>query len=132
GSWWRGTREAINGALPGGNVGGGTGGVRLPPFGRVPAGVATASVLADLLLQASAQAVFALLGAALLLRLVGIWPAGVELAAGLGIAAAALGGFYAVQRYGGARLFDRALAALAVRWPSAGPPAGPRLPEGLA
>src|SRR5262249_34024037 len=57
--------------------------------------------------------------------------AGVELAAGLGIAAAALGGFYAVQRYGGARLFDRALAALAVRWPSAGPAAGLRLQEGL-
>src|SRR5262249_53305702 len=104
---------------------------RLLSFGRVPAGVATASVLADLLLQASAQAVFALLGAALLMQLVGIWPAGVELAAGLGIAAAALGGFYAVQRYCGARLLDRAPAAPAVRWPSAGSAGGLRLQEGL-
>ncbi len=95
------------------------------------AGIATASVFADLLLQASAQAVFALLGAALLMQLTGIWPAGVELAAGLGLAALALGGFYAVQRYGGARVLDRALAALAARWPSAGSVADFRLQEGL-
>jgi putative membrane protein len=124
-------REAINVVLPVANVGGEIVGARLLTFWRVPAGVATASVLADLLLQASAQAVFALLGAALLMQLIGIWPAGAELAAGLGIAAAALGGFYAVQRYGGARLLDRALAALAVRWPSAGPAASWRLQEGL-
>src|SRR6266567_3802827 len=69
--------------------------------------------------------------AALLMQLIGIWPAGVELAAGLGLAALALGGFYAVQRYGGARLLDRALAALAARWPSAGPATDFRLQEGL-
>jgi len=124
-------REAINVVLPVANVGGEIVGARLLTFWRVPAGIATASVLADLLLQASAQAVFALLGAALLMQLIGIWPAGVELAAGLGLAALALGGFYAVQRYGGARLLDRALAALAARWPSAGPATDFRLQEGL-
>jgi len=124
-------REAINVVLPVANVGGEIVGARLLTFWRVPAGIATASVFADLLLQASAQAVFALLGAALLMQLTGIWPAGVELAAGLGLAALALGGFYAVQRYGGARVLDRALAALAARWPSAGSAADFRLQEGL-
>jgi len=117
--------------LPVANVGGEIVGARLLTFWRVPGGIATASVFADLLLQASAQAVFALLGAALLMQLTGIWPAGVELAAGLGLAALALGGFYAVQRYGGARVLDRALAALAARWPSAGSGADFRLQEGL-
>src|SRR5436309_10077119 len=124
-------REAINVVLPVANVGGEIVGARLLTFWHVPAGIATSSVLADLLLQASAQAVFALLGGLLLMQLIGVWPAGVELAAGLGLAAFGLGGFYAVQRYGGARLFDRALAAVAARWPSAGPAPDLRLQEGL-
>src|SRR5262245_46274270 len=45
-------REAINVVLPVANVGGEIVGARLLTFWRVPAGVATASVLADLLLQA--------------------------------------------------------------------------------
>ena len=124
-------REAINVVLPVANVGGEIVGARLLTFWGVPPGIATASVLADLLLQASAQAVFAVLGAALLMQLIGVWPAGVELAAGLVLAALALGGFYAVQRYGGARLLDRGLAGLAARWPSAGPAAEFRLQEGF-
>jgi len=124
-------REAINVVLPVANVGGEIVGARLLTFWRVPAGIATASVLADLLLQASAQAVFALLGGALLMQLIGIWPAGAELAGAVGLAALALGGFYAVQRYGGARLLDRALRAVAARWPSASPAAELRLHEGL-
>jgi glycosyltransferase 2 family protein len=124
-------REAINVVLPVANVGGEIVGARLLTFWRVPGGIATASVLADLLLQASAQAVFALVGGALLMQLIGIWPAGAELGAGLGLAVLALGGFYAAQRYGGARLLDRALAALAARWPSIGPTTDFRLQEGL-
>jgi glycosyltransferase 2 family protein len=124
-------REAINVVLPVANVGGEIVGARLLTFWGVPPGIATASVLADLLLQASAQAVFAVLGAVLLMQLIGVWPAGAELAAGLVLAALALGGFYAVQRYGGARLLDRALAALAARWPSASPATDFRLQEGF-
>lgn len=124
-------REAINVVLPVANVGGEIVGARLLTFWRVPAGIATASVLADLLLQSSAQAVFALVGAALLMQLIGVWPAGAELAAGLSLAALALGGFYVAQRHGGARLLDRALAALAAKWPSIGPAADFRLQEGL-
>ena len=124
-------REAINVVLPVANVGGEIVGARLLTFWRVPAGIAAASVLADLLLQASAQAVFALLGGVLLMRLIGIWPAGAELAAGLGLAVLGLGGFYVVQRYGGARLLDRTLARLAARWPSTGAAAEFRLQEGL-
>jgi glycosyltransferase 2 family protein len=124
-------REAINVVLPVANVGGEIVGARLLTFWRVPAGIAAASVLADLLLQASAQAVFALLGGVLLMQLIGIWPAGIELAAGLGLAVLGLGGFYVVQRYGGARLLDRALAGLAARWPSTGAAADFRLQEGL-
>ena len=124
-------REAINVVLPVANVGGEIVGARLLTFWRVPAGIATASVFADLLLQASAQAVFALLGGALLMQLIGIWPAGAELAGGVGLAVLALGGFYAVQRYGGGRVLDRALGAVAARWPSAGPAAELRLHDGL-
>jgi putative membrane protein len=124
-------REAINVLLPVANVGGEIVGARLLTFWRVPAGIAIASALADLLLQAGAQAVFALVGAVLLVGMVGVWPVGAEVGAGFAVAALALGGFYVVQRHGGARFIDRALVALAARWPSAGAAADLRLHEGL-
>jgi putative membrane protein len=54
------------------------------------------------------------------------WAAG-----GVGISALALGGFYAAQRFGGARLVERALSALARRWPATAPGSDIRLHDSL-
>src|SRR5262249_9557055 len=111
--------ESINVLLPVAAVGGDIVRAMLLKSRGVGAGVAAASTLVDLLLQAAAQALFALVGITLLLHVSG----GAALASwaekGVGAAALALGGFFAAQRFGGARLVERALNALARRWPAA-------------
>jgi putative membrane protein len=89
-------------------------------YWRVKGATAVASVVADLLLQTIAQGLFALLGALLLARLIGVSVVlpGV-LAAGT-LTILALGGFYVVQRHVGARLIDRAFVALSRRLASRG------------
>ena len=108
-------REAVDVLLPVAYVGGGLVGARLLTFWRVPGAVAVAGVVADLLLQTIAQALFALAGALLLARLIG--PAVVLPAVllGIAIATAALGGFYLVQRYAGARFIDRVFMMVSAR-----------------
>lgn len=119
--------EAVNVLLPVAAVGGDVVRARLLNFSGVASGAAAASALVDLLLQAAAQALFALIGVALLMQVAG----GTELASwaarGIGIAALALGGLYAVQRFGGARLIERGFDALARRWPATAPGSGIRL-----
>src|SRR5260370_32919686 len=99
--------EAVSVLLPVARVGGDVVRARLLIFSGVAGGVAAASALADLLLQAAAQALFALIGVALLMQVAG----GTELASwaarGVGIAALALGGFCAVQRLRGAPIVAR-------------------------
>ena len=124
-------REAVNVMLPVATVGGDIVRARLLNFSGVSGGVAAASALIDLLLEAAAQALFALIGVALLMQVAG----GTEIASwaarGVGIAALALGGFYAVQRFGGARLIERGFDALAHRWPATAPGSGIRLHRSL-
>src|SRR5260221_3973111 len=124
-------REAVNVMLPVATVGGDIVRARLLNFSGVSGGVAAASALIDLLLQAGAQALFASIGVALLMQVAG----GTELASwaarGVGIAALALGGFYAVQRFGGARIVERGLDALSRRWPATAPGSSIRLHESL-
>jgi putative membrane protein len=119
--------EAVNVLLPVAAVGGDIVRARLLNFSGVAGGVAAASALVDLLLQAAAQALFALIGIALLTQVAG----GTELASwaarGVGVAALALGGFFAAQRFGGARLIERGFDALARRWPATAPGSGIRL-----
>jgi glycosyltransferase 2 family protein len=110
--------EAINVLLPVASVGGEIVRARLLTFRGVDGGAAAASTLVDLLLEATTQALFALIGIVLLLRVAGAAELRAWAAWGMGIAALALGGFYAVQRFGGARIVERALAALARRWPA--------------
>jgi putative membrane protein len=107
-------REAINVLLPVVNVGGEMAAARLLTFWRVPIPVAVAGVLTDVLLQTIAQALFALAGALLLMRLVGLslLP---PILLGIAVALLALGGFYLAQRHGGLRLVDRAIAATSKR-----------------
>jgi putative membrane protein len=123
--------EAVNVLLPVAAVGGDVVRALLLNFRGVAGGVAAASTLVDLLLQAAAQALFASIGVALLMQVAG----GTELASwaarGVGIAALALGGFYAVQRFGGARIVERGLDALSRRWPATAPGSSIRLHESL-
>jgi len=108
-------REAVDELLPVAYVGGGLVGARMLTFWRVSGAVAVASAAVDLLLQIVAQALFALFGALLLMHLIGtrnVLPSAI-----LGAVAAVIviGGFYIVQRYGGARAIDRALILLSSR-----------------
>jgi putative membrane protein len=124
-------REAINVLLPVASVGGDIVRARLLNFSGVAGGVAVASASVDLLLEVTAQALFAVIGVALLTQVAGgtemvSWAAG-----GLGLAALAVGGFYAVQRFGGAIIVERALGTLARRWPTTTPGGGIRLHESL-
>ena len=108
-------REAVDVLLPAAYIGGGLVGARLLTFWRMPLPIAFAGAIADLFLQTFAQALFALVGAGLLLRLIGPRMVLPELILGVVVAGAALGGFYAVQRFGGARLIDRIVEALSPR-----------------
>src|SRR5260370_14914889 len=85
--------EAVNVLLPVASVGGDIVRARLLNFGGVSGGVAVASASVDLLLEAAAQALFALIGIALLMQVasgteIASWPVG-----GVETAALALAGF---------------------------------------
>src|SRR5258708_10066621 len=125
-------REAVNVMLPVATVGGDIVRARLLNFSGVSGGVAAASALIDLLLEAAAQALFALIRVALLMQVAG----GTEIAAwaarGVGIAALALGGFYAVQRLGGARFVERGAGAFARHSPATAPGSRLLLHDSLA
>lgn len=120
-------REGINVLLPVASIGGDVLGGRLLTFWGVAGALATASILADMLIQVGTQALFAALGAALLLRLDGE-PAA-ELAAwtfrALAVAALVVAAFFAVQRGGGARFVEDRLARLGRRLARAAEPGPP-------
>jgi glycosyltransferase 2 family protein len=119
-------REAVDVLLPVAYVGGGLVGARMLTFWRVSSAIAVASAAVDLFLQIVAQALFALFGALLLMRLIGIRSVLPDAILGAIAAIIALGGFYIVQRYGGARAIDRALILLSSRVTSHAPAgAGP-------
>lgn len=102
-------RESVNALLPVAQVGGEIVGARLITFWGVSKSLATASVLVDLLAQTATQFVFTLIGVALLATVEGGGPIVRAVALGLALLGPALAGFYAAQRYGGARLLDRVL-----------------------
>lgn len=112
-------RESINVLLPVAQMGGDLVGGRLLTFWKVPGGMAGASVLVDLLLQAFGQLLFALLGCGVLVKVSG----GNELAgwviATLPIGALALVAFFAAQRFGLFRLVEKLLEKIGERWPKA-------------
>jgi putative membrane protein len=109
-------REAINVLLPVAQVGGDIAGARLMSLSGIPAGLAGATVLVDVLVQAVSLFLFTLAG-------IGIFAMGggdgtmlESIVVGALIMGAALTGFFLAQRFGGARLVDRALMALAERF----------------
>lgn len=109
-------REGINVLLPVATVGGEIAGARLLTFWRVAAGVAGAGILVDLLLQAVGQALFALTGALLLLRVSGAELVADYVLAGLGLSAAGLGGFFILLRFGAVGKLETWISALIRRW----------------
>lgn len=108
-------RESINCLLPVGQVGGDMIGGRLLARFGVPQARAAASILVDLLLQASTQGLFALIGLAVLWQIEGDSPLLRKIGSGLIIAVPALGGFFIAQRLGLFALVDRALREVARR-----------------
>ncbi len=110
-------REAINVLLPVAQIGGDLMGARLLTFWKVPGGMAGASILVDVLLRATAQLLFVLLGVAVLLPRASAtapaaWAEMALPAMGLGLA-----GFYLAQRHGLFRLVERLLDWVGTRWP---------------
>jgi len=118
--WVRFIREAINALLPVAQIGGEIAGVRVMTFFGVPGELAGASVLVDMLLQAFTLLLFTIVGIGVLATVVADRALVGSLVAGVTIMGLALGGFFAAQRFGGARLFDRLLMTIAEKldWPS--------------
>ncbi len=114
--WVRFIREAINTLLPVAQVGGEIVGARVITFFGIAAGVAGATILVDILMQVVSLFFFVLVGIGILATygaddaLVG------SMMAGISIMGVALAGFFVGQRFGGAKLIDRALMAAAKKF----------------
>jgi putative membrane protein len=98
-------REGINQLLPVAAIGGDFVGARLATFWRCEGAMAWASVIADLAVQAGTQLLFAVLGLALLVWLVGDSELVHYLGGGMAVAAVGIVGFVLLQRRGGSKLF---------------------------
>ncbi len=124
-------RESINALLPVLQVGGDLVGGRLLTFRGVPAGPAAASVLVDILIQASTQFAFTAVGLVALVLTVGGGPVARWAGVGLLVFAPALLGFFLAQRYGLLRLVEGWLIRAGQRWPQASLGPGIRLHEAV-
>lgn len=113
-------REGINVLLPVATVGGEIIGARLLTFWGVSAGLAGAGILVDLLVQAVAQAIFALMGVALVARVEGAGAVADFALAGIGVAFVALLGFFVTLRFDGVGKLERFVVAQAAKWSSGG------------
>jgi hypothetical protein len=113
--WVRFIREAINALLPVAQIGGEIAGVRVMTFFGIAGGLAGATVLVDILMQAVTLLLFTIVGIGILATVVADRALIGSLLAGIVILGLALAGFFAAQRFGGARLFDRVLMALAAK-----------------
>lgn len=98
--WMRWVGESVSFLLPTSAVGGDFLRARLATLRNVPPGIAGASVLADLTLGIFVQALFTLLGVCLFITATGKTDMIRPVLAGVLLAAAAFGGFFAVQRFG--------------------------------
>lgn len=108
-------RESIDSLLPVAQVGGELAAARLLPRHGLPLPVAGASIIADVTIETLTQAVFTLIGLALIFTLAE--PGDVAHWAALGFAIAVVFAALAVfaQRWGGVRLFEKLLLAIADR-----------------
>jgi len=113
--WVRFIREAINALLPVAQVGGEIAGVRVMTFFGIAGELAGAAVLVDILTQALTLLLFTFVGIGILATVVADRALIGSLVAGAAILGLGLAGFFAAQRFGGAKLFDRLLMALATK-----------------
>jgi putative membrane protein len=113
--WVRFIREAINALLPVAQVGGEIAGTRVMTFFGIAGEVAGATILVDILMQAATLLVFTFVGIGILATVMADRALVGSLVAGTAIMGLALAGFFAAQRFGGAKLFDRLLMALAAK-----------------
>lgn len=111
-------RESINVLLPVASVGGDVLGGRLVTAWGVAGSLAAASIMADLLIQACTQAVFALMGVGVLSRMEGAEAASIAAWSerALALSVLALGAFFLVQRSGVLARAERGIVALVRRW----------------
>ncbi len=114
--WARSVREAVGSLLPVMQVGGEFVGARILTFHGAKAGIAGASAVVDLTLETIAQFFFTLLGLLLLVLLGGSQQTVRWAAAGLVVAALALGGFVVAQRKGMFKLFEDFIEKIADKW----------------
>jgi putative membrane protein len=113
--WVRFIREAINALLPVAQVGGEIAGVRVMTFFGIAGELAGATVLVDILMQAATLLLFVFVGIGVLATVVADRALIGSLVAGAAILGLGLAGFFTAQRFGGAKLFDRSLMALATK-----------------
>ena len=113
--WVRFIREAINNLLPVAQIGGEIAGARLLTFFGIAGGLAGATVLVDMLMQVFTQLLFTIVGIGVLASVVADRVLIGSLVAGTAIMGLALAGFFAAQRFGGAKLFDRLSMALSAK-----------------
>ena len=105
-------REGVNVLLPAAQIGGDLIGARLLAMRGVAGSLAAASVIVDVLLQATTQFLFACLGLAILVALDAGDTLAHTAAVALGVAALMLIGFYLAQRQAGQRILRWALSRL--------------------
>ena len=113
--WVRFIREAINALLPVAQIGGEIAGARLITLFGIAGGLAGATVLVDMLMQTLTLLVFTIVGIGVLATMVADRALVGSLVAGTAIMALALAAFFAAQRFGGAKLFERLLLAFAAK-----------------
>ncbi|HEX2352597.1 MAG TPA: flippase-like domain-containing protein [Xanthobacteraceae bacterium] len=106
-------REAVNVLLPVAQVGGDVVGAALLRGRAVPGALAAASVIVDVLIQAAAQFLFALVGLLILVALEADHALAQTAAVGVAVAALMLAGFYFAQRQGGQRILRWIVGRLA-------------------
>ncbi len=105
--------ESVSYLLPLSSVGGDIVRARLAALKGAPAGIAAATVLADITLGIVVQTVFTLTGVLLLVHATGERDILVPLLGGAALAVLAVGGFYAAQRYGMFRILGALVKRIA-------------------
>ncbi|MDR7036730.1 MULTISPECIES: flippase-like domain-containing protein [Methylobacterium] len=106
-------REGINTLLPVATVGGDFVGARLLTKRGLTGGLAGASMFVDLMTQALTQLLFTVAGLGILIWLAGDGPVVRTVAAGLAVAAPAVGAFYLIQRRSGHRVIQALVSRFA-------------------
>lgn len=114
--WVRFIREAINSLLPVAQVGGEIAGARVMTFAGIPAGLSGATVLVDMFMQVVSLFLFTVVGLGIFVVYAADDALLGPILLGTAIMGVALVGFFIAQRFGGARLVDRMLMALAERF----------------